>query len=129
MLADCVEAASRTLVNPTSDRIQGMVQNIINRIFTDGQLDECELTLKNLHEIAKSFTVILNGIFHHRIEYPEPVSKGGDRRKAEPREQAKSDHGAEPHVDTVEQSSEEAALQEPAAQKSCCENLKRLGMS
>lgn len=129
MLADCVEAASRTLVNPTPDRIQGMVQNIINRIFTDGQLDECELTLKNLHEIAKSFTVILNGIFHHRIEYPEPVSKGGDRRKPEPREQVKSDHGAEPHVDTVEQSSEEAALQEPAAQKSGGENLKRLGMS
>lgn len=129
MLADCVEAASRTLVNPTPDRIQGMVQNLINRIFTDGQLDECELTLKNLHEIAKSFTVILNGIFHHRIEYPEPVSKGGDRRKAEPREQAKSDHGAEPHVDTVEQSSEEAALQEPAAQKGGGENLKRLGMS
>ena len=77
MLADCVEAASRTLVNPTPDRIQGMVQNIINRIFTDGQLDECELTLKNLHEIAKSFNRILNGIFHHRIDYPEPVHKGG----------------------------------------------------
>lgn len=129
MLADCVEAASRTLVNPTPDRIQGMVQNIINRIFTDGQLDECELTLKNLHEIAKSFTVILNGIFHHRIEYPEPVSKGGDRKKVETREQAKPDHGVEPHADTIEQSPEEAALQEPAAQKSGGENLKRLGMS
>ena len=84
MLADCVEAASRTLVNPTPDRIQGMVQNIINRIFTDGQLDECELTLKNLHEIAKSFNRILNGIFHHRIDYPEPVHKSGSgTRKAD----------------------------------------------
>jgi hypothetical protein len=61
MLADCVEAASRTLVNPTPDRIQGMVQKLINNIFIDGQLDECELTLKNLHEIAKSFNRVLNG--------------------------------------------------------------------
>ncbi len=76
MLADAVEAASRTLVNPTADRIQGMVQKLINRIFSDGQLDECELTLKNLHEIAKSFNRILTGIFHHRIDYPEPVHKG-----------------------------------------------------
>jgi putative nucleotidyltransferase with HDIG domain len=71
MLADAVEAASRTLANPTPSRIQGLVQNLINKIFSDGQLDNCELTLKNLHSIAKSFNKILNGIHHHRIEYPE----------------------------------------------------------
>jgi putative nucleotidyltransferase with HDIG domain len=130
MLADCVEAASRTLANPTPDLIQGLVQKLINNIFIDGQLDECELTLKNLHEIAKSFTGILNGIFHHRIDYPEPAYKGGDRSKrSETRDHTKAEHGAEPHVDTVEQSPETPALQEPATQKNCCENLKRLGMS
>ena len=131
MLADCVEAASRTLVNPTPDRIQGLVQKLINNVFIDGQLDECELTLKNLHEIARSFTGILNGIFHHRIDYPEPADKGGDRpRKTESRELiAKTEHGALPHADITEQSSEAPALQEPAAQKSGGENLKRLGMS
>jgi len=61
LLADCVEAASRTLTDPTPARIQGLVQKIINNIFIDGQLDECELTLKNLHEIAKSFNQILSG--------------------------------------------------------------------
>ncbi|MCJ7541266.1 MAG: HD family phosphohydrolase, partial [Desulfobacterales bacterium] len=71
MLADAVEAASRTLANPTPARIQGLVQNLINKIFSDGQLDNCELTLKDLHNIAKSFNKILNGIYHHRIEYPE----------------------------------------------------------
>jgi cyclic-di-AMP phosphodiesterase PgpH len=71
MLADAVEAASRTLSNPTPTRIKGLVQNLINRIFSDGQLDNCELTLKDLHNIAKSFNKILNGIYHHRIEYPE----------------------------------------------------------
>ena len=71
MLADVLEAASRTLTNPTPARIQGLVQNLINKIFSDGQLDECELTLKDLNNIAKSFTKILSGIYHHRIEYPE----------------------------------------------------------
>ncbi len=71
MLADAVEAASRTLANPTPSRIQGLVQNLINKIFSDGQLDNCELTLRDLHNIAKSFNKILNGIHHHRIEYPE----------------------------------------------------------
>jgi len=73
MLADVVEAASRTLENPTPSRIQGLVQNLINNVFSDGQLDECELTLKDLHKIAKSFNKILYGIHHHRIEYPEKI--------------------------------------------------------
>lgn len=75
MLADVVEAAARTLVDPTPARVQGMVQKIINGVFSDGQLDGCELTLRDLHKIAKSFNKILSGIFHHRIEYPEPVAK------------------------------------------------------
>ncbi|MBW1913743.1 MAG: HDIG domain-containing protein [Deltaproteobacteria bacterium] len=75
MLADMSEAASRSLVDPTPARIQGMVQKIINMSFSDGQLDECELTLKDLHEIAKSFNKTLGGIFHHRIEYPEMSTK------------------------------------------------------
>jgi hypothetical protein len=129
MLADCVEAASRTLVNPTPDRIQGLVQKLINNVFIDGQLDECELTLKNLHEIAKSFTGILNGIFHHRIDYPEPAHKGGDRKKTEQRDQIKTEHGVELHGDTAEQSPEAASLPEPPPQRSSTENLKRLGMS
>ena len=71
MLADQVEAASRSIANPTPSRIRGLVQNLINKIFSDGQLNHCELTLKDLHEIAKSFTKILTAMYHHRIEYPE----------------------------------------------------------
>ncbi|MCP4690989.1 MAG: HDIG domain-containing protein, partial [Desulfobacterales bacterium] len=81
MLADVVEAASRALDNPTSARIQGLVQNLINKVFSDGQLDECELTLKDLHKIAKSFNKILAGIHHHRIEYTENLSVVGGRKK------------------------------------------------
>jgi putative nucleotidyltransferase with HDIG domain len=69
MLGDVVEAASRTLENPTPARIKGMVQSLFNRVLSDGQLDECDLTLKDLNKIAASFNTILNGIHHHRIEY------------------------------------------------------------
>lgn len=81
MLADVVEAASKTLVDPTVARVQGMVQKIINRVFSDGQLDECELTLKDLNEIAKSFNKTLSGMFHHRVDYPEPVSRDATGKK------------------------------------------------
>jgi putative nucleotidyltransferase with HDIG domain len=80
MLADVVEAASRTLDNPTPSRIQGLVQNLINKIFSDGQLDHCELTLKDLHKIAKSFNKMLYGIHHHRIEYVENAAGNGKSR-------------------------------------------------
>ncbi|MDH3568166.1 MAG: HDIG domain-containing protein, partial [Desulfobacteraceae bacterium] len=91
MLADAVEAASRTLANPTPSRIQGLVQNLINKIFSDGQLDSCELTLKDLHNIAKSFNKILNGIHHHRIEYPEQslLTNGKGKNGSFDRQQAK----------------------------------------
>jgi membrane-associated HD superfamily phosphohydrolase len=69
MLADAVEAASRTLENPTPARIKGLVKSLIDRILSDGQLDECDITLKDLHAIAVTFNTILNGIHHHRIEY------------------------------------------------------------
>jgi len=81
MLADVVEAASRTLDNPTPSRIKGLVQNLINQIFSDGQLDSCELTLKDLHNIAKSYNKILYGIHHHRIDYSERRAAGNGHEK------------------------------------------------
>lgn len=70
MMADAVEAASRVLTDPTPARISALVDKIINHIFLDGQLDECELTFKDISEIKRRFTYILTGIFHKRIDYP-----------------------------------------------------------
>jgi len=81
MLADVVEAASRALDNPTPARIQGLVQRLINKIFSDGQLDNCELTLRDLHRIAHKFNKILTGIHHHRIEYTEAAVKASQKQK------------------------------------------------
>ena len=75
LLADVVEAACRSLTEPTPARIQGMVNKLINNIFSDGQLDDCELTLKDIHQIAKRFNQILATIHHKRIEYPATNGK------------------------------------------------------
>ncbi len=84
MLADAVEAASRTLSEPTSSRINGLVQRITNSIFLDGQLEECELTLKDLQKIGESFSRILTAIFHQRIDYPvTPTSESPKKREDE----------------------------------------------
>lgn len=70
-IADSVEAAVRSLKNPTPDKIELLVDNIIKNRLQDGQFNECDLTLKELDTIAKSLCETLNGIFHSRIEYPE----------------------------------------------------------
>jgi membrane-associated HD superfamily phosphohydrolase len=87
MMADAVEASSRVLNEPTPARISALVDKIINHIFLDGQLDECELTLKDISEIKKRFRYILTGIFHKRIDYPGFDFSDGNIHK----EPAKSD--------------------------------------
>ncbi|MDD5439364.1 MAG: HDIG domain-containing protein [Candidatus Omnitrophica bacterium] len=71
LLADSVEASSRALSDPTPARIQGMVQKVINNKFIDNQLDECDLTLKDLNKISESFVRVLTAVFHTRLEYPD----------------------------------------------------------
>jgi hypothetical protein len=70
MLADAVEAASRVLKDPTPARIEALVDRIVNHIFIDGQLENCELTLRDISLIKKRFTYILTGILHRRVDYP-----------------------------------------------------------
>ena len=81
MLADSVEAASRTLTDPTSSRINSLVQRITNNIFLDGQLEECELTLKDLQKIQESFNRILTAIFHQRFDYPLSTSSESPKKR------------------------------------------------
>ncbi|MGC8755665.1 MAG: HD family phosphohydrolase [bacterium] len=70
MLADAVEAASRTLTDPTPAKIKAMVEKIVNTRFEEGQLDECTLSLSDLNAIKKSFVKVLSAIFHKRVDYP-----------------------------------------------------------
>jgi len=71
MLADTVEAASRTLKNPSAKRIDELVNDIVESKFREGQLNESTLTLRGLMKISISFRRYLTGVYHSRIEYPE----------------------------------------------------------
>lgn len=75
LLADSVEAAARALKEPTPSNIKDVVHKIINNKFIDRQLDECDLTLKDLEKISAVFIRILSGIYHARVTYPETLSK------------------------------------------------------
>lgn len=72
LLADSVEATSRSLKEVTPLVIRNLVRKVINEKFIDGQLDECDLTLKDLHKIQESFVQNLMAIFHTRVDYPVP---------------------------------------------------------
>ena len=70
MIADSVEAASRTVQEPTPAKLQNMIDLIISRLRDDGQLDECDMTLRELRLVADSFVKTLLAIQHHRVSYP-----------------------------------------------------------
>lgn len=79
MLADSIEAAARSLDEPTPVRLQNIVKNIIQRKFMEGQLEECNLTLKDLSTIEESFNRTLLGIHHQRIDYPQGAGGGASQ--------------------------------------------------
>lgn len=81
MLGDSVEAAVRAMQNPTPGKVEGLVRKIVKDKLNSGQLDECDLTLRDLEKITQAFLRVLNGIFHSRIEYPENLAKEIERRK------------------------------------------------
>lgn len=72
MLADSIEAATRSLSRPTPDRIESVVRKIIQERLFDHQLDRSDLTLRELDTIAETFVQVLTGLFHTRIQYPKP---------------------------------------------------------
>lgn len=71
-VADSVEAAVRSMKDPTPEKIKNLVHAIAQDKLQDGQFDECDLTIQELHTIEQVFCETLNGTFHSRIEYPEP---------------------------------------------------------
>jgi len=100
LLADSLEAATRSLTNPTATRIKTLVKEIIQKNLENGQLEECDLTLKDLDKIGDSFSRILTGMFHSRVEYPdedlikkikeEKKNNGNSNKKSAENNKAKS---------------------------------------
>ncbi|MCA9791233.1 MAG: HDIG domain-containing protein, partial [Candidatus Eremiobacteraeota bacterium] len=80
LLCDGLEAAARTLSHPTPEKISELVHKMIKNHLDDGQLDECDLSLKDLQLIRQSLIRSLQGIYHTRIEYPEASSLSGRKK-------------------------------------------------
>ncbi|HEY0793487.1 MAG TPA: HDIG domain-containing protein [Chthoniobacterales bacterium] len=74
-LADAVESASRSLEKPTPQKIEQLVSDIINKRIAEGQLDECDLTLREIRQIAETFRFTLQNMLHTRIKYPKDEEK------------------------------------------------------
>ena len=75
MLADAAESSVRAMSEPTPGRIENQVHTMVNRRLMDGQLDQCELTLKAVHKIEASLIKSLCGVYHARIAYPTPAGE------------------------------------------------------
>ena len=75
MLCDGVEGAVRAMTEPTPNRIEAVVSDIVHKRLADGQFDECDLTFRELAEIEKSLVKSLCGIYHSRIVYPGTEEK------------------------------------------------------
>lgn len=78
MLADSSEAAVRSIKDLTKDSIEDMVRKIVQGKLKDGQLDQCDITLKEIEIIIQTFIRVLAGIYHDRIEYPEVEKEGAE---------------------------------------------------
>jgi len=81
LLADSVEGATRAMDEHTPQRIEDVVRKVINNKFIDGQLDECNLTLREIDTIAATFVRVLSAMYHGRIKYPEK-SNGNNPKKS-----------------------------------------------
>lgn len=81
MLADSTEAAVRAASDRSREQLDSIVESVINERVTEGQLDESDLTLRDLRTIAESFKMTLRAVYHPRIEYPEPSALEQARRR------------------------------------------------
>ena len=75
MIADSVEAALRVLEDLTPQKIEEAIDHIVKTKVNAGQLDEAPLTLQQIEQVKAAFLVVLSGMYHNRIDYPE--SSGG----------------------------------------------------
>jgi membrane-associated HD superfamily phosphohydrolase len=81
-LADSVESASRSLDKPTPQKIEQLVNEIVNKRIAEGQLDECDLTLREIRTISETFRYTIQNMLHTRIKYPKDEERAeGEARR------------------------------------------------
>ena len=94
MLADAIEAASRSLKAPTKDNLKRVITDIINNTLQDGQLDTADFSLRELRTVAAAFLTVLYAIYHPRVEYPGFSFEG--KPKNHPPKKSNNNHDRHP---------------------------------
>ncbi len=97
MLADSIEAAARTLDDPSPQKLEVLIDDLFKKRFEEGELDECPLTLKDLTKIKKAFLGVLVGVYHGRVKYPE-ADEREQKRKSSEDEKARWEKQEQPNV-------------------------------
>ena len=115
MLADTVEAAVRSIPEPTRPKIAAMIRKLVRGKMEDGQLDECTLTFRDIDKICSAFETVLQGVFHERIEYPS-VDMNRAKRKGRGRPAQKQEKKA-PARKTQENATVQGAKDSPEEAK------------
>ncbi len=106
MLADTIEAAARSMPDPTPEKIDALIHKLVNNTVSNGQLEKSELTFNDLEMICSAFSTVLTGVFHERIEYPDVTLP--------PREEAAPAEAPQPEARPVEAPAEDSEP-EPSA--------------
>lgn len=102
-LADAIESASRTIRKPTPSKIRALVDELVMKRVSEGQLDNCRLSLRELKQVRESFSTTLRSMLHSRIDYPKEKEKEKEKDKRDDRER-KSDLGSASAAFKVEKS-------------------------
>ena len=102
MLADTIEAATRTLANPSPEKMEALIRKLVREKLDDGQLNDSALTFSDLDKICSTFVTVLTGVFHERIEYPEisipprkPVEEEAPAEETVPQSESAADPAEE----------------------------------
>ena len=86
-MADAVESATRSLVNPSEDDLRGMIDGIFKKRIQDGHLQDCQITLGDIAKMKEAFITTLRTMHHNRIAYPKPKDEDAadllDKKRSE----------------------------------------------
>ena len=126
MLADTIEAAVRSMKDPTPKGIDQFIERLIRGKLEDGQLSDCQLSLRDIDQICSAFSGILKGVYHERIEYPKVQQFAIKNEGIIVAKQNSSDHETDqnPFAQNTLSSAETGPVQESADADAPAQNLK-----
>ena len=126
MLADTIEAAVRSMKDPTPKGIDQFIERLIRGKLEDGQLSDCQLSLRDIDQICSAFSGILKGVYHERIEYPKVQQFAIKNEGIIVAKQNSSDHETDqnPFAQNTLSSAETGPVQESADADTPAQNLK-----